>query len=256
MAGGRPKYRHLSRKSSHRKALLRNLLEAVIQHETIRTTFPKAKEAQRFVEKVITLGKKGTEASKRRAEQIFFRPHQFIPKVFGPLADRYRDRAGGYTRVLHIEPLKEDQAPSAILELVDGPKDMRFHLAAKSITYARLHDRPISEGTAKYIEKVCALREGGKAELDALARKLERFQPFSESDEFVLEGKRAVYGPTERPMDATWGRKGHRRHELEKIHESDDKDVRIQRLKEQQVWQRGWEAGNEWDVDKEEKEKK
>ena len=72
MAGGAVKYRHLSRKSSHRKALLRNLVTSLIEHETITTTWPKAKEAQRLAEKLITLGKRNTNAAKQRAQSIFF----------------------------------------------------------------------------------------------------------------------------------------------------------------------------------------
>jgi ribosomal protein L17 len=72
MAGGRMKYRHLGRKSSHRQALLRNLVTSLFTHESITTTWPKAKEAQRLAEKLITLGKKNTEASRRRALSIFY----------------------------------------------------------------------------------------------------------------------------------------------------------------------------------------
>lgn len=72
MAGGRLQYRHLGRKSSHRQALLRNLVTSLFTHESIATTWPKAKEAQRLAEKLITLGKKNTEASKRRALSIFY----------------------------------------------------------------------------------------------------------------------------------------------------------------------------------------
>jgi ribosomal protein L17 len=72
MAGGAAKYRHLSRKSSHRQALLRNLVTSLFKHESITTTWPKAKEAQRLAEKLITLGKKNTEASRKSALQIFF----------------------------------------------------------------------------------------------------------------------------------------------------------------------------------------
>lgn len=72
MAGGAAKYRHLSRKSSHRQALLRNLVTSLFKHESITTTWPKAKEAQRLAEKLITLGKKNTEASRRRALSIFY----------------------------------------------------------------------------------------------------------------------------------------------------------------------------------------
>ena len=72
MAGAKPKYRHLSRSSAHRQALLRNLCTSLFTHESIRTTYPKAKEAQRLAEKLITLGKKNTEAARRRALAIFF----------------------------------------------------------------------------------------------------------------------------------------------------------------------------------------
>src|SRR5450432_2318327 len=82
MAGGRMKYRHLGRKSSHRQALLRNLVTSLFTHESISTTWPKAKEAQRLAEKLITLGKKNTEASKRRALSIFF-----VRQLFKTLMD-------------------------------------------------------------------------------------------------------------------------------------------------------------------------
>src|SRR5206468_9412408 len=75
MAGGRPIYRHLSRSSSHRQALLRNLVTSLFKHETISTTWHKAKEAQRMAEKLVTLAKKNTEASRRRAHQIFYVRH-------------------------------------------------------------------------------------------------------------------------------------------------------------------------------------
>lgn len=72
MAGGAVKYRHLSRKSSHRQALLRNLVTSLFEKESISTTWHKAKEAQRLAEKLVTLGKRNTEASRRRAHQIFY----------------------------------------------------------------------------------------------------------------------------------------------------------------------------------------
>ena len=72
MAGGAVKYRHLSRSSAHRQALLRNLVTSLFEHETISTTWAKAKEAQRLAEKLVTLGKRNTVASRRRAHQIFF----------------------------------------------------------------------------------------------------------------------------------------------------------------------------------------
>ncbi|RDL37877.1 Prokaryotic ribosomal protein L17 [Venustampulla echinocandica] len=172
MAGGRMKYRHLGRSSAHRQALLRNLVTSLIEHESISTTWPKAKEAQRLAEKLITLGKKNTEASKRRAFSVFYTPHKLMPKLFGSLRERYSERPGGYTRILRVEPLKPDMAPSAILELVDGPKDMRFAMTARTIVRERGQGRPVGEITAKNIDKVTRFRPGGEAELEDMVEQM------------------------------------------------------------------------------------
>ncbi|CRG85221.1 54S ribosomal protein L8, mitochondrial [Talaromyces islandicus] len=172
MAGGAAKYRHLSRKSSHRQALLRNLVTSLIKHESITTTWPKAKEAQRLAEKLITLGKKNTEQSRRSAISIFFTPHAIVPKLFGPLRERYANRPGGYTRVLRVEPKKDDQAPSAILELVDGPKDMKFAMTAR--TLARKRERGIyslTELDSMNVRKVTNFRKGGPESLEEAIKK-------------------------------------------------------------------------------------
>ncbi|CAL3967633.1 hypothetical protein PZA11_003883 [Diplocarpon coronariae] len=174
MAGGHMKYRHLGRKSSHRQALLRNLVTSLFTHETISTTYPKAKEAQRLAEKLITLGKKNTEASKRRALSIFFTPHELLPKLFGPLRERYANRPGGYTRVLRIEPLKEDQAPSAILELVDGPKDMRFAMTARTIARQRAAGEAMNEMTERNMEKVTRYRKDGPKDMESMVEKMSK----------------------------------------------------------------------------------
>ncbi|KAK2760878.1 hypothetical protein FQN54_002118 [Arachnomyces sp. PD_36] len=175
MAGGAMKYRHLGRKSSHRKALLRNLVTSLFTHESISTTWPKAKEAQKLAEKLITLGKKNTEASKQRAVAVFFTPHKLLPKLFGPIRERYMDRPGGYTRVLRIEPKKPDQAPSAILELVDGPKDMRFAMTAKTLARQRAQgDDAMNEITAMNVMKVTRFRKDGEAALEKEVKKIER----------------------------------------------------------------------------------
>ncbi|KAI9855475.1 MAG: hypothetical protein M1813_009783 [Trichoglossum hirsutum] len=180
MAGGHLKYRHLGRKSSHRQALLRNLVTSLFEHETISTTWPKAKEAQRLADKLITLGKRNTEASRRRASSIFYTPVPLTQKLFGPLRERYRDRPGGYTRVLRIEPLKPDQAPSAILELVDGPRDMRFALTAAAVARERQRggegegEGGLRDYTVRNIKRVTRYREGGEKELERLVGKIER----------------------------------------------------------------------------------
>ncbi|KFY06791.1 hypothetical protein V492_07746 [Pseudogymnoascus sp. VKM F-4246] len=172
MAGGRMKYRHLGRTSAHRQALLRNLVTSLFTHESIQTTWPKAKEAQRLAEKLITLGKKNTEASKRRALSIFFTPHSLLPKLFGPLRERYAERPGGYTRVLRIEPLKDDQAPSAILELVDGPKDMRFAMTARTLARVQEAGQEVNDMTAKNIMKVTRYRKDADGDLQRMVADL------------------------------------------------------------------------------------
>lgn len=94
-----------------------------------------------------------------------------VPKLFGPIRERYLDRPGGYTRVLRIEPLKEDQAESAILELVDGPRDLRFAMTAK--TLARLPEtRKMNELTAKNVQKVTQFRKDGMDSLRDMVNKM------------------------------------------------------------------------------------
>jgi len=181
------KYRHLGRTSSHRQALLRNLVTSLFEHESISTTYPKAKEAQRLAEKLITLGKKNTEASRRRALSIFYTPHQLLPKLFGPLRERYASRPGGYTRVLRIEPLKPDQAPSAILELVDGPKDMRFAMTARTVAKQREEGKDINEMTLRNVEKVTQFRPGGEAALEEMVEKIRTLEVGERNDAASLE---------------------------------------------------------------------
>ncbi|KAK0514589.1 hypothetical protein JMJ35_003206 [Cladonia borealis] len=176
MAGGHQKYRHLSRNSAHRQAMLRNMVTSLITHESIRTTWHKAKEAQRLAEKLITLGKKNTNASRRRASQILFDPLDHFPKLFGTLRNRYLTRPGGYTRVLHIESLNRnhDQAPSAILELVDGPRDMRFAMTAKTLARERLTENGVRDITARNVAKVIRYRKDGEEELESLVRRMRK----------------------------------------------------------------------------------
>lgn len=99
-----------------------------------------------------------------------------MPKLFGPLRERYLNRPGGYTRVLRIEPLKPDQAPSAILELVDGPKDIRFAMTAKALVKQREDGTGMNEITAVNLRKVTRFREGGEDALEAEVLRLEREQ--------------------------------------------------------------------------------
>lgn len=113
--------RKLSRTSAHREALIENLVTAVLRHERIRTTVAKAKEARRTAEKMITLGKTGTLHARRVAAKTV-RDKEVLRKLFGPLAERYAARPGGYTRIVRAGTRVGDAAPMAILELVDAPE--------------------------------------------------------------------------------------------------------------------------------------
>jgi large subunit ribosomal protein L17 len=110
--------RHLGRSSAHRKALLRNMVTSLLEHERIETTDAKAKELRRVADRMITLGKRGTLHARRRALRTI-RSRVVTAKVFDSLAARYRDRAGGYTRVLKLGRRAGDAAPISIIELVD-----------------------------------------------------------------------------------------------------------------------------------------
>jgi large subunit ribosomal protein L17 len=112
--------RKLQRTTAHRLAMLRNMVTSLIEHERITTTVPKAKEARKLAEKVITLGKKGGLNNVRLAQKIV-KDRVLLQKLFGELKDRYATRQGGYTRVLRSGFRKGDAADIAILELVDRP---------------------------------------------------------------------------------------------------------------------------------------
>jgi len=112
--------RQLSRNSSHRHAMLRNMAASLLRHETIRTTVPKAKELRRVVEPLITLAKIDSLA-KRRLALSRLRDVGVVDKLFDDLGPRFKARAGGYTRILKMEPRPGDSADMALMQLVDGP---------------------------------------------------------------------------------------------------------------------------------------
>lgn len=112
--------RQLSRNSPHRHAMLRNMAASLLRHETIRTTLPKAKELRRVVEPLITLAKTDSEA-RRRLAFARLRDVVVVSKLFDDLGRRFKARAGGYTRILHLLPRPGDAAPMALMQLVDGP---------------------------------------------------------------------------------------------------------------------------------------
>jgi large subunit ribosomal protein L17 len=110
--------RKFSRTTSHRLAMFSNMANALIKHEQIKTTLPKAKDLRPIVEKLITLGKKGGLANKRLA-YAELRDNAVVDKLFTVIAERYKDRNGGYTRVLKAGFRYGDNAPMAIIEFVD-----------------------------------------------------------------------------------------------------------------------------------------
>ena len=110
--------RKLSRTSSHRKSLLRNMVTSLLEHEAIRTTDAKAKELRGVAEKMITLGKRGTLHARRQALATI-RSKEVTAKLFDELAGRYSERAGGYTRIVKLGRRPGDAAPMALIELVD-----------------------------------------------------------------------------------------------------------------------------------------
>jgi len=111
-------YRKLNRTHEHRKAMFANMVSSLIEHEQIKTTLPKAKELKRIADKIITLGKRG-DLNSRRIATGELRQDAAVKKLFDTLAPRYKDRNGGYTRVLKAGFRYGDAAPMAIVELVD-----------------------------------------------------------------------------------------------------------------------------------------
>lgn len=113
--------RKLNRTSTHRLAMLRNMTASLLKHEVIRTTLPKAKELRRVVEPMITLGKRPTLANRRLAFDRL-RDRQLVTKLFAELGPRYAKRNGGYLRILKYGFRKGDNAPMALVELLDRPE--------------------------------------------------------------------------------------------------------------------------------------
>jgi large subunit ribosomal protein L17 len=144
--------RQLSRNSSHRHALMRNMSVSLLRHETIRTTLPKAKELRRVVEPLITLAKKDGDANRRRAFARL-RDTQIVEKLFADLGPRFKARPGGYTRILRMLPRPGDSAPMALMQLVEGPAPAAEEPAGeskeKSTRRAKAKTKAKSQAAAK-----------------------------------------------------------------------------------------------------------
>ena len=120
----RMKGRRMQRTGAHRQALLKNLAAALIKHEQIMTTLPKAKELRPYVAKLVTLAKKGGLSNRRLAHSRLMDEVQ-EKKLFGDLAERYSDRSGGYTRIIKAGFRDSDAAAMAVIELVDRDEDAK-----------------------------------------------------------------------------------------------------------------------------------
>jgi len=125
--------RKLNKTSPHREAMFSNMAVALVQHEQIKTTLPKAKELRPVVERLITLGKKGGLANRRRAYAML-RDNEAVSKLFGTLSERYKTRAGGYTRVLKAGFRHGDAAATAMIELVDRDPEAKGAKAREKAT--------------------------------------------------------------------------------------------------------------------------
>ena len=126
--------RKLNRTSSHRLAMLRNMTVSLLRHEVIKTTLPKAKELRRVAEPILTLGKSPSLANRRLAFNRL-RDREMVTKLFGELGPRYAKRNGGYLRILKFGFRKGDNAPMAVVELIDRPEvggDKKEEAAAKA----------------------------------------------------------------------------------------------------------------------------
>ena len=118
------KNKKLNKTSSHRKAMFMNMSNSLIKHEQITTTLAKAKELRRFVEKIITLGKKGDLLSRRKTASIL-QDQKMTKKVFDILADRYKNRAGGYVRIIKLGNRFGDNAPTSVIEFIDRDENAK-----------------------------------------------------------------------------------------------------------------------------------
>lgn len=167
--------RQLSRNAPHRHALLRSLSVSLLRHETIRTTVPKAKELRRVVEPLITLGKEDSDANRRLAFARL-RDSEIVAKLFDTIGPRFKARPGGYTRILHMAPRPGDNAPMALMQLVErsepvaaetAPADKKAKKAEKPAAAPTKEEKKAKAEAKKGREKAA---KAAKAEKHAKAK--------------------------------------------------------------------------------------
>jgi len=163
--------RQLSRNAPHRHALLRSLSVSLLRHETIRTTIPKAKELRRVVEPLITLGKEDSEANRRLAFSRL-RDSEIVAKLFDTIGPRFKARPGGYTRILHMAPRPGDNAPMALMQLVErsaptaveaAPEDKKAKKAEKAAAAPSKEEKKAKADAKKVREKAAKEAKAVKA---------------------------------------------------------------------------------------------
>jgi large subunit ribosomal protein L17 len=172
--------RQLSRNAPHRHALLRSLSVALLRHETIRTTVPKAKELRRVVEPLITLGKDDSDANRRLAFARL-RDTEIVAKLFDTIGPRFKARPGGYTRILHMAPRPGDNAPMALMQLVERSAPVAVEAApeekkAKKAEKAKAEAAPSKEdkkakSEAKKVREKAAKEKKASAAAEKAAKK-------------------------------------------------------------------------------------
>ena len=153
--------RKLSRNSSHRKALLDNLVRAVILSESIRTTTPKAKEARRLVERVITKARQNTLAARRVVHKTV-RDQAALARLFDTIGPRFKERPGGYTRIIHVENRVGDNAPMSILELVEKSEKAEPEKADKPEKAEKKADKAEKKAASKETSDTSADKKSKK----------------------------------------------------------------------------------------------
>jgi large subunit ribosomal protein L17 len=171
--------RQLSRNSSHRHALLRSLSVSLLRHETIRTTAPKAKELRRVVEPLITLGKEDSQANRRLAFARL-RDTEIVAKLFEVIGPRFKARPGGYTRILHMAPRPGDNAPMALMQLVERsapegvdaqPEDKKAKKADKAAAAPSKEEKKAKSDAKKVREKAAKEAKASKVAAKKAAKK-------------------------------------------------------------------------------------
>jgi len=194
-------FRKFSRTSSHRMLMLRNLVTSLFEHEQIKTTLPKARDTARLAEKIITLAKKGNLSAQQRAGSFILKP-EVMPKLFGSFAQRYSARPGGYTRIHKFGTRQGDNAPHAILELVDNPRDLKMEMTSRAIGWEMLTEnlkrqQPMSllkkglKGTDDWLESERALEYGEKGKLRPKTRwNLQKVLRYRDTSEVETMGKK------------------------------------------------------------------